>query len=126
MINFFEYAQLSISAGTAKRLAVKSHKKSKWASVLKRHQVLKTTLAKDLRPHLVANDFVAALGKNEPKTTGAKRAHQLLNYDPSTFLTREYPTREALVYAVYEAHATERQQARTLEQWYNEIVSKIS
>lgn len=70
---------------------------------------------------LPAEQFAAALGKREPTNIAAKRAHQLLNYDPTSFLAREFPTREALIFAVYKAHDTERHAVKTLESWYQDI-----
>lgn len=125
MIDLVEYAQLSVTAGVAKRVAVKAHRNSKWLACLKRHRTLKTLLAGKFRQVLPAAEFVAALGKSEPTSHVAKQAHQLLNYDPSEFLDREYPTRESLIFAVYSAHSLERKSQHKLEALYNAVISTI-
>jgi hypothetical protein len=122
MIDLAEYAQLSITAGVARRAATKARKTSKWVAAVKRHRTLKALLAKELRQRLSTADFAAAIGKDEPVAALAKRAHQLLNYDPSVSLVRDFPTREALIYAVYELHAGERKAAGKLEAWYKAIL----
>lgn len=125
MIDLLEYAQLSITAGIAKRVKVRVRKRSKWTAAVTRHRQLKTQLATEIRKVLSQRDFATVLlGSSQCAEPTLEVARKLLHYDPSTFLTAAFPTRESLVYAVYEAHSKERDALPKLEGWYNQILNK--
>lgn len=120
-VDLSEYGELCIAMGLSSRLKIKRCKSTKWNHLILRHRKLKTMLATHLRQIIPREHFAAAFCKTMPTHPVAKLAHNLLHYDPSSFLASVYPTREALLYAVYKAHATERSKNSPLKKNFERL-----
>lgn len=133
-INWHAYVNTAIVAHAAKKLGAAPGRS--WDEAIEIYATLRRTIEADLRKSMppkayaiIQSKGVAFLDNNVVQTkrlriTTAyapqmKWAHRLLHYDAADFTSCDYATKEALLYAVYEAHRQSRETGALLEKMFD-------
>lgn len=135
-INWHAYANTAIVAHAAKKLGAASGRS--WDEAITMYAALRRRIEGDLRKSMPSKAYaiiqskgVTFLSNNVVQTKRLRIttshapkmmwAHRLLHYNAADFISSDYATKEALLYAVYEAHQKSRETGALLKTMYDNV-----